>query len=636
MRLKKLKWYYNRLKLMSVREILFYRVPQFLQYRFLGKRQLNKNYNLLEEDIDFQFITYSKKNIAGLFKENQFQENYPVFDVTVNIEQIENWRRDFSSGKISPIHYYGDVERQNFKTNGDVKYLSELSRMEFLPFWAFQYVHTSDEFYRQKITEILRTWNIQNPYLKSIHWTSGIEVAIRSVNLIYTLLILKNFDVLSKEIKAELYWQVTHNYHFLKNHLSKYSSANNHRMAELMGLNVIASCFLVKKNEQEKWLNLFFAEVEKQINPDGVHNELCSQYHAEVLDQILITQQFLKATDGKIPYQVSELTKKMFEFNAHLVSAEDEAIFGDNDEGSIINPYFDEGFNLFKSQLATANHIFKTSYSSTGKLDFRNYLIFGEAYRTEKHSPVMKDRIFDYSGYGFFYDPQKLVKLSFDVGKMGDSISAAHAHSDILHFNFSKNGVPFFIDPGTFQYHSKDLFWRNYFRSISAHNTISINKKEHAEINGRMNWLKMPNTKIGTTQICENSSTCNATINASKKDGVIHKREFLLDRQKNKVEIKDVLSAKNNREHQLDFYLQLHPDIKIQRKAAVWKLRNGSEKISLENKYFAKAQIIEGDESEPLGWFSPQFGRKQKGKCLHLKLCFLQELKLLTVIDYDG
>jgi len=632
--LKKLKWYYNRLKLMSVREIVGYRFPQFLQYRFLGKKQLHKNYKPLSYKSDFQCSNYDKKTLDTLFKIAAFKKDYPVFDLNVDISKVTNWRKDPASGKISPLQYYGKIKRQDFKTNGDVKYLSELSRMEFLPFWAFQYVCTSDEYYRKKITEIITVWNVQNPYLKSIHWTSGIEVAIRSVNLIYTLIILTRFEKPSEKIKTEICWQITRNYEFLKKHLSKFSSANNHRMAELMGLNVIASCFSVKEKEVKKWQNLFFTEVKNQINPDGVHNELCSQYHAEVLDQILITQEFLKARDVEIPNQVSELNKKMFEFNQQIVSAKSETIFGDNDEGSVLNPYFDTEFNLFQSQLASANYLFKTKYQSTGKTDFRNYLIFGKALKIEENKPLLKDQVFEGSGYGFFYDPENGAKLSFDVGKMGDSISAAHAHSDIFHFNFSKNGVPFFVDPGTFQYHSKNLFWRNYFRSISAHSTISINQNQHAKMNGRMSWWKMPDVKIESVEINENRSICKAVSDAFKNDGVTHRRQFIVDKKRKKVSIEDVLISENNTKHQLDFYLQLHLKVKIIKEGKTWKLKNENETVLLQNELFDQAQLISGNSNQPLGWFSPQFGQKTIGQTLHLKLEFQKEFNLLTTISY--
>lgn len=42
MLINKLKWYYNRLKIMDAREICFFRVPQFIQLNVLGRLQAVK------------------------------------------------------------------------------------------------------------------------------------------------------------------------------------------------------------------------------------------------------------------------------------------------------------------------------------------------------------------------------------------------------------------------------------------------------------------------------------------------------------------------------------------------------------------------------------------------------------------
>ena len=190
-----------------------------------------------------------------------------------------------------------------------------------------------------------------------------------------------------------------------------------------------------------------------------------------------------------------------------------------------------KNFSLYKSQLASSNYKFNTNFDTYSEIDFRNYLLFGKNFSIKESFKKEEDSFFNESGYCFMYDHKSNAKLSIDVGPIGDTISAAHGHSDIFHFNFQLNNNSFFIDPGTYQYHTKDEFWRNYFRGISAHNTVSINNKNHATVNGRMSWVDCPETKIDNCSFVEEESSCKATTNAFIKDGVVHSRAFKINKK---------------------------------------------------------------------------------------------------------
>ena len=83
--------------------------------------------------------------------------------------------------------------------------------------------------------------------MQTINWTSGIEVAIRSVNLIYTYINLND-----NNIKSNIKEIIEESYSYIKSNLSLYSSANNHLIAELTALNIISSVFTSKKIEKDK------------------------------------------------------------------------------------------------------------------------------------------------------------------------------------------------------------------------------------------------------------------------------------------------------------------------------------------------------------------------------------------------
>lgn len=622
---------------MSPNEVLRFRLPQFIQIHIKGHYQSRADIKALKADEFFVGPQYDRDQIKNLFNVFPFKNWFKVFTEEIDVLSFEEWRKDISTGINSPISYYGHISKQDFEKNGDVKFISEISRMEFLPFLAFKYIDCNETRYLHRIQEILDSWEGQNPYLKSINWTSGIEVGIRAVNLIYTHHILRSFQILPQELDRTIVKIISCSYQFLKNHLSLYSSANNHLMAELMGLTVIGSYFKVSDNEFERWKTMFFEQIQKQINNDGVNMELCTRYHAEVTDQVLIGLTFVQGTGNKVPSHLWKKFQKMFQFTQHVDYLGNETIFGDNDEGSVINPFFDKGFSLFRSQLKSSNYLFQTKYRSDGLLDFRNYLIFGSEFNNETIFSPESDTLFDDSGYCFMYDHNSKAKLSFDCGPIGDEISAAHGHSDILHFNFEVGGVPFIIDSGTYQYHSKYEQWRNYFKGIKAHNTISINGKDHAINNGRMSWVERPKTLVESYEVSRFKTICKATTNAFEKEGVRVSRNIEFNKEQKKITVSDIIFAEETVSYQAQFFLHFHPSITICHKGCEIVAQGGGKKIVLYNEFFDQAEVLNTirEEDSFFGWYSEQYNIKQKASSLNLSLKLTGKHIIETKINYD-
>jgi hypothetical protein len=79
--------------------------------------------------------------------------------------------------------------------------------------------------------------------------------------------------------------------------------------------------------------------------------------------------------------------------------------------------------------------------------------------------------------------------LLFDAGKMG-FLSAGHSHADYLHFDLAIAGHPVLVDIGTASYH--DMFWRNYCRGTSAHNTVCIDHQPQVSFGRSFKWQTLP------------------------------------------------------------------------------------------------------------------------------------------------
>ena len=435
---------------------------------------------------------------------------------------------------------------------------------------------------------------------------------------------------------------IQYHYHFLEHNLSLYSSANNHLVAELAGL-VVISCYFENKiysKNLNKWIKKLFSEIENQINDDGVNMELSSHYHAEVVDHFFNALVFIDRRKIAIPSTIKNKLKKSFDFVNHIEYNGNRTLFGDSDDGYLIYPYYSRDFSLYQSLLQSSNIFFGTRHNvEKDTVDLRNYLIFGDDYFDFEVPPVKKelsDRVFEDSGYAFFYDNSNKTKLAFDFGEIGDHISAAHGHSDILHFVLEANGIPILIDSGTYQYHSKYLDWRNYFRGISAHNTISINNKHHGLPNSRMSWIHTPKVTLESIFTSENNIEVKASHNAFEKDGVIHRRTLKFDKRLKQVVIIDEIIQSKSDSNLLSFYLNFNPNLELIKNPEGLIVSYKDKKIAtINNEHFKTGNIVKGDKEKLLAWYSSSFDNKTRGQLFTFNKEINQSTIFTTTIDLN-
>ena len=627
---------------MSFKEIIFFRIPQQFQFLIKGKIQ-RKTY------LDPKTITLNPNLLAPKYNPSQLQEylsedlnlnSFSFFNSKIELEDKVNWCKDYNNNRSITSKYYTKYKRQNFNEVGDIKYVFEPSRFYFLPFLSLYHIAYNDEKSIKIIEQVLSDWSDQNPFLESIHWTSGIEVGIRSINLIYTHQVLSSDNKLTESIDKKIKALILYNYKFLKHHLSLYSSANNHLVAELSGLTVISSYFSSSQinKDRKRWIKMLYSEIMKQINDDGVNMELSTHYHAEVTDHFFNALKFIEASSEVIPKAVQKRFKKMFNFLSHVDYCGNKTIFGDNDNGYLVFPYYSKKFSIYNSLLQTSDLQYNTSFSR-GTLDLRNVLIFGTntEINAEKNVDLsIKDAIFKTSGYMFLYDNENQAKLAIDFGDIGDKISAAHGHSDILHFTFEVFGEPILIDAGTYQYHSKYEKERAYFRGVKAHNTISINNQDQALALSRMSWINTPEVELLDYTNDENSSSVLAKHDAYNALGIVHQRQIVFNKKDKLINIKDDLiqTKKPQNPTSLQFYLNFNPKLNITHHQDTLTIRIKNKEIKIINENFATGKFFSGEKEDMLGWCSNSYDTISKGKVFVVSKNINSTLTLTTKIVY--
>jgi hypothetical protein len=178
-------------------------------------------------------------------------------------------------------------------------------------------------------------------------------------------------------------------------------------------------------------------------------------------------------------------------------------------------------------------------------------------------------------------------------------------------------------------------FWRDYFRGITAHNNISINKHNHANANNRMSWINRPDSPKTELVLNEDEIVCKSEHHAFKKDKIVHQRTIKLSKKLKKITITDSLISETSSNNKANFYLHFHPNSQLNKHNNTISFRSRNKELKLENSLFNLAKIVEGNTDMPFGWYSSSYNIKQKSKSLVLNIEMQKQLLLETNITYE-
>ncbi|HEU5112970.1 MAG TPA: heparinase II/III-family protein, partial [Acidimicrobiia bacterium] len=193
-----------------------------------------------------------------------------------------------------------------------------------------------------------------------------------------------------------------------------------------------------------------------------------------------------------------------------------------------------------------------------------------------------------------------------DGGPLGYMATAAHGHDDALSVEIRHDGVDVLADPGTYCYQSEP-FWRSYFRSIRAHNTLELAKARHARQTGPFMWSSSERSDV--VEISEGPETSWTGIcRRDHVDGgeIEHRRTVVLDEAG--VTIED--SVDRSTPASLRFHLGPLVECVLDGNLAqlTWASAEGQARsATMELDGAMTWRAVRGDEKAPLGWYSPGF-----------------------------
>ncbi|MFQ5729495.1 MAG: alginate lyase family protein [Waddliaceae bacterium] len=456
--------------------------------------------------------TYAQKlqQAADLICKNQFV----FFGFPVNYGSKIPWCADPVSGKEWPMafHTHVDIFGGN-KGIGDVKYVWELNRHQFLPTLGKAYLLTGDEKYAEHGLELMEHWIQVNSYKLGINWTSALEVAIRCLSWCWACALFQHSKFFSQEKRQNILRSLYQHGRYLEDHLSFYFSPYNHLIGEATALYVLGT-LLPQLRSANGWLEkgwkILEEEMPKQFHADGGTVEQAFGYHHFTLGFYLQALLLRRKRGLRVPPKVWSLLENVFGFSLHIIRPDGTvAMTGDGDEG--------RAFDLSQASLWDFRCFLSIGAVLFQRGDFKKIAgpllpdvtwLIGKTGWNLYHSltaetPSENSKAMSQSGYYIMRTSwdQNAHHLSFDCGEIAHGVpkndfpSAAHGHADALSFELSSFGKTLLVDPGFYTYNG-DVVWHRYFRETEAHNTVVVDGCSQAEYRGRLKWSHGPSTHL--------------------------------------------------------------------------------------------------------------------------------------------
>ncbi|MBM3886610.1 hypothetical protein FJ364_01655 [Candidatus Dependentiae bacterium] len=409
------------------------------------------------------------------FKKNNLKKPFTRLDSTFSYSSYKNV-------------FHTDIPIPQQKTDAstyheDVKVLWDLGRMHHLTKLGLAYTKTGNKTYADVFVHDIESYWLQVPYLLGPHWKCPMDVAIRAINLLWSL-------ELFKQAAIDLdFWQryvcmLYDHLIYLEWNFEESDKPNNHLLTDYVGYLYLVAFFkdLPGFDSRLTWAIKTTAEAFfHQILADGSAYEGSTAYHRLDCELLVHVTSLLRAI-GKEHNELDTLLQKMLGFlKATTDQGNNLVTIGDDDSGCIVfglkNKFHQEQLSL---------------------LVLKNFPDFGLAIaRTNR------------------------LHITLRSAPLATKRPTGHVHHDALSFTLSIDGQPIFIDPGSFVY-TANKWWRTFFKSSQQHNTFFLE-----------------NTLEEVTDLFQTKSLYTASSLLTQKNKLFATTKFLGSTLQRSIEITD-------------------------------------------------------------------------------------------------
>ena len=533
-----------------------------------------------------------------------------------------NWQANPDTGRSWPMRRWWQVPYLTAAA-GDVRFAWELGRLRGAVALARAWWLTGEPEQAEAALALALAWLQENRPGWGVHWASSLEVAMRSLALLWTYHLCLESPGLTPAAHLRLLLGFAQAGNHLLRYPSLYSSPYNHLVGEAAGLYALGM-LLPELKPARRWRSVGQGWLDRalgQLLPDGAYPELASGYHRLVLELFEFCAA-LALRNGRPIAAWLEGIERMSEWAAALASASGlVARLGDSDGGSAaFSPDRDE--SDFWHVLDVAAALLGRPDLVRGPLCSETLWLLGqEGLQTRQRLPPVRpvDTGVRLAASGLVVLRDERLALVFDCGPHAWGRAQAHAHADSLALTCTVEGWPALVERGTYTY-TGHAGWREHFRGTGAHNTVAVDGCAQAEGAGPFAWGRR-----GRSRGLEHAANlafelARGSYERCYRRGlpVVHERTVVLVRGSYAV-VLDRVSGKGT--HELAVHWHLPPGWEPR---GTWGLVvdwPGAEK-----------KLIEGGPEPGPGWHSDRYGQRVSAPTLRLvKVCALPQEALAVI-----
>jgi hypothetical protein len=549
-------------------------------------------------------------------------------------ERID-WHADPVSGRQWPRVFHADVPIHRGDAIGDVKYVWELNRHQFLidlgkAHWLFDDRAAAAAVYR-----LVGDWIAENPYGIGVNWACALEPAFRAWSWLWAYQYCLDDPNLDDDFHARWLGGFMEHGHFLYRHLEHYVSPYNHLIGEASALYALGLLF-PDMPEASRWRRrgrrMLLAALPAQFHPDGGSVEQSTFYHHATLGSYILASLLADATDDPFPSEVHRALERGIEFSMALMQPDGRLpSIGGADDGKCVRferlPFWN--FRPFQA--------FGAAYY--GRADFR--FAAGEFFedalwllgpegrsRFESIEPVAPAPVAAMPSSGYYVVRTEWSAaadyLCFDCGEQAaglrrdDVPSAAHGHADCLSIVLWLRGRPVLVDPGFYCYNG-DPAWEVHFRRTGAHNTARIDGRDQSCHVDKMAWARAftPRAEAWLPFVHGGAAGGSHDGYARTGTGVVHRRAVWLHASGYCI-ICDQFSGDGS--HTVDLTFQLAPGSATLSDDSIVLFDHAE--LTWASTVEVHAQLRCGEPDPDGGWIAPSLGIRLAAPRLELRSRF--------------
>ena len=480
---------------------------------------------------------------------------YDVFGTRVCFGEGQpvDWSRDPVSGYRYPVV---PVEQLRLERPGvDPKFPWVIGRLDCLVALGQGYWVARDEEARRGFARAFVTRTLDflqaNPVGQGVHWTCGMEVALRAANLAQALVMFSDApEARRPEFLVPVLESLAEHTAWVEAHLEdKGAVPNNHLVSNYVGL-LVAGLLFPELPDAPRQVARAVAglrtQMAAQVHAEGTSFEGSVPYHRLSVELFTLALVVARGQGVDLGARYAARLHRMYEASRAWSSERGLAPqMGDNDSGRVFP--FQERDSREQGYLAPLGAaLFGDAKLAEGPFPDEAAWLLGlsglESFRSLPAARPAGSVSYPAGGFHVLRGAGAVVTVS--AGSQGQGGVGGHSHNDKLSFELHLHGRPVIVDPGTGTY-TREPAMRNAFRSTAAHNTLEVDGVEQAPLDpGRL--FALPEAARARVQVFQPGAELDRLT--VRHDGyralsspVGVERTFVLDKRERALGVTDAL-----------------------------------------------------------------------------------------------